>query len=47
MHREDFPMLEQDITYFDNAATTLKPKCVIDKIVDYYSNYGASAHRGD
>lgn len=47
MHREDFPMLEQEITYFDNAATTLKPKCVIDKMVDYYSNYGASAHRGD
>lgn len=47
MHREDFPMLDQDIVYFDNAATTLKPKCVIDKMVDYYSNYGASAHRGD
>ncbi len=47
MHREDFPMLNQDIVYLDNAATTLKPKCVIDKMVDYYSNYGASAHRGD
>lgn len=47
MHREDFPMLNQDIVYFDSGATTLKPKCVIDKTVDYYSNYGASAHRGD
>ena len=47
MNREDFPMLEQDIIYFDNGATTLKPKCVIDKTVLYYEKYGASAHRGD
>lgn len=47
MNREDFPMLNNDIIYFDNGATTLKPKCVIDKIVDYYSNYSANAHRGD
>lgn len=47
MNREDFPMLEQDIVYFDNGATTLKPKCVIDKTVEYYSEYGASSHRGD
>ncbi len=47
MNREDFPMLEQDIVYFDNGATTLKPKCVIDKTVEYYEKYGASAHRGD
>lgn len=47
MNREDFPMLEQDIVYFDNGATTLKPKCVIDKTVEYYSKYGASSHRGD
>ena len=39
MNREDFPMLKQDIVYFDNGATTLKPQCVIDKMVDYYSNY--------
>ena len=38
MNREDFPMLKQDIVYFDNGATTLKPQCVIDKMVDYYSN---------
>lgn len=47
MNREDFPMLEQDIVYFDNGATTLKPKCVIDKTLEYYEQYGASAHRGD
>lgn len=45
--REDFPMLKGDIIYLDNSATTLKPKCVIDKIVDYYSHYSANAHRGD
>ena len=43
----DFPMLNKGIIYFDNAATSLKPKCVIDKIVDYYMNYSANAHRGD
>ena len=43
----DFPMQKQGIVYFDNAATTLKPKCVIDAINDYYTNYGANAHRGD
>lgn len=47
MNRNDFPMLNQDIIYFDNGATTLKPKCVIDAINDYYSNYSANAHRGD
>lgn len=45
--RYDFPMLEKNIIYFDNAATTFKPKCVIDAISDYYSNYSANAHRGD
>lgn len=43
----DFPMLKKDIIYLDNAATTLKPQCVIDSIVDYYSNYSANSHRGD
>lgn len=47
MYREDFPMLKQDIIYFDNGATSLKPKCVIDKMTDYYENYSANAHRGD
>lgn len=47
MHREDFPMLKQDIIYLDNGATSLKPQSVIDKVVDYYENYSANAHRGD
>ena len=47
MNREDFPMLKQDIIYFDNGATTLKPKCVIDKVVEYYQDYTSNAHRGD
>ena len=47
MNREDFPMLTKDIVYLDNAATTLKPNAVINKIEDYYKNYSANAHRGD
>ncbi len=47
MNREDFPLLKQDIIYFDNSATSLKPKVVIDAINDYYTNYPANAHRGD
>ena len=45
--RDDFPLLKNNIIYFDNAATTLKPQSVINAIVDYYSNYSANAHRGD
>ena len=45
--KKDFPMLNKDIIYFDNGATTLKPQSVIDAVVDYYSNYTANAHRGD
>ncbi len=47
MNREDFSMLKNDYIYFDNSATTFKPKQVVDKIVDYYTNYTANAHRGD
>lgn len=47
MNREDFPMLKEDIVYFDNGATTLKPQCVIDKTMEYYEKYSANAHRGD
>lgn len=46
-YRYDFPMLRNDIIYFDNGATTFKPNCVIDAINDYYKNYSANAHRGD
>ena len=47
MNREDFPMLENDIIYFDNSATTLKPRIVLEKINDYYTKYTSNAHRGD
>jgi cysteine desulfurase/selenocysteine lyase len=49
--REQFPVLHQkvngrDLVYFDNAATSQKPKVVIDALVDYYQNYNANIHRG-
>ncbi len=49
--RADFPILQRKINgkplvYFDNAATSQKPRQVIDAIVDYYSNYNANIHRG-
>ena len=47
MNREDFPILKKDIIYFDNGATTLKPKVLCDSLTDYYMNYSANAHRGD
>ena len=46
MNRSDFSILN-NIIYFDNSATTLKPKCVIDKINDYYSSYPSNIHRGE
>jgi len=47
MNKDDFPMLNNEVYYFDNSATTLKPKAVIKAIVDYYENYSGNAHRGD
>ena len=47
MNREDFNLLNNNIIYFDNGATTLKPKILIDSLADYYNNYSANAHRGD
>lgn len=47
MHREDFTMLDSDIVYFDNGATTLKPKCVVDSMVNYYTRHTSNIHRGD
>ena len=49
--RADFPILKRELNgkplvYFDNAATSQKPKMVIDTIVDYYSNYNSNIHRG-
>ncbi|MBU0278519.1 aminotransferase class V-fold PLP-dependent enzyme [Gemella sp. zg-1178] len=48
--RKEFPILNKEINenkiiFFDNAATTQKPKCVVDKIVDFYSNYNSNIHR--
>ena len=47
MNREDFMMLNKEIVYFDNGATTFKPKVVKEAIIDYYDSYTANAHRGD
>ncbi|MEG2011176.1 MAG: cysteine desulfurase [Bacilli bacterium] len=47
MNREDFDILKSDIIYFDNGATSLKPRVLIDKTNEYYSKYSANAHRGD
>lgn len=49
--RKDFPILktkvnENNLIYVDNAATTQKPKIMIDKLVDVYSNSYANVHRG-
>lgn len=47
MRREDFPIFfNKNMIYFDNAATTLKPQCVIDAMNDYYQYYTANIHRG-
>ena len=49
--REDFPILSRDVrgkrlVYLDNAATTQKPRQVIDRIVRYYTEENANVHRG-
>lgn len=49
--REQFPILHQNVNgkplvYFDNAATTQKPKSVIDALTHYYSADNANIHRG-
>lgn len=49
--RADFPILEEQVNgkplvYFDNAATSQKPKQVIDALVAYYSRYNSNVHRG-
>lgn len=46
--RQDFPILaSNDFCYFDSGATSLKPKAVIDAIVDFYTKYTSNIHRGD
>lgn len=47
MNRDDFECLNNDLIYFDNGATTLKPNCVVQKMVDYYTKYTSNIHRGD
>ncbi|EEX93157.1 cysteine desulfurase [Vibrio orientalis CIP 102891 = ATCC 33934] len=37
---------DQRLVYLDSAATTQKPRCVIDAITDYYSHQNANVHRG-
>lgn len=49
--RADFPVLDQQVNgspliYFDNAATTQKPKSVIDALSHYYALDNANIHRG-
>lgn len=46
--RRDFPVLREHPTlaYLDNAASTLKPDCVIEAVDDYYKKLGVNVHRG-
>lgn len=49
--REDFPILRREVNgkplvYFDNGATTQKPKQVIDAIIRYYADMNSNVHRG-
>ncbi|MEY2635663.1 MAG: hypothetical protein RLZZ197_139 [Bacteroidota bacterium] len=49
--RADFPVLHQQVNkaplvYFDNAATTQKPKAVMDALTAYYEQDNANIHRG-
>ena len=51
--RADFPILDRvlpngkNLVYFDNAATSQKPKCVIDAMSKFYENYNSNAHRAN
>ena len=51
MRSTDFPILKQTVhdqplVYFDNAATSQKPRCVIDAITEAYTTWNANIHRG-
>ena len=51
MNRDDFPILSRKVygkplIYLDNAATTQKPRCVVDAIVNEYYSVNANVHRG-
>ena len=51
--RSDFPILSRilpngkQLVYFDNAATSQKPQCVIDAMTKYYEQYNSNAHRAN
>ena len=51
--RADFPILDRvlpngkNLVYFDNAATSQKPQCVIDAMSNFYENYNSNAHRSN
>ena len=45
--REQFKALQQGHVYLDNAATSLTPKSVLDKMYEYYTEYPGSVHRGN
>jgi len=47
VNREDFEIFDTGVIYFDNGATTMKPRQVVDSVVEYYTKYTANAHRGD
>lgn len=47
MHRDDFNILDTGLIFFDNGATTLKPRLLGEAEADYYNNYSSNAHRGD
>lgn len=44
---KDFLMKQKSLIYFDNAATTFKPISVINKEMEYLTDYTANSHRGD
>lgn len=49
--REDFPILQREVykrplVYLDNAATTQKPRCVVEAIANEYYSVNANVHRG-
>ena len=49
--RNDFPILQREVygkplVYLDNAATTQKPRCVVDRITEEYYSVNANIHRG-
>ena len=48
-YRLDYPFFKNNpnTIFFDNAATALKPQCVIDAVTYYYSHLSCNAHRGD